>query len=115
MELWIRSQDKECLMKVDRLDYDLSNSEHRIVVNGFTTLVAKYPTKKRALEVLDEIKTKMKNQFIVKANALIKPQDMMKEKEFLEETYAADFIMQPPAYEIEPINQNVIYYEMPQE
>ena len=25
MELWIRSQDKECLMKIDRIDYDLSN------------------------------------------------------------------------------------------
>lgn len=57
MELWIRSQDKECLMKVDRLDYDVSNYKHRIVVNGYQTLVAEYETKKRALEVLDDIES----------------------------------------------------------
>lgn len=113
LDLWIRSQDKECLMKVDRLDYDLSNYEHRIMVNGYATLVAKYPTKKRALEILDEIKTKIKNQYIVKANVLAKQSDMMKEKQFLEEMYAGDFIMQPPPYEIVPVNQNIIYYEMP--
>lgn len=55
MELWIRSQDKECLMKVDRLDYDLSNYKHRIMANGYQTLVAEYETKVRALKVLDEI------------------------------------------------------------
>ena len=55
MELWIRSQDKECLMKVNRVDYDLSNSKHRIMVNGYETLVGHYETKERALEVLDEI------------------------------------------------------------
>jgi hypothetical protein len=54
MELWIRSQDRECLMKVDRVDYDISR-EHRIVVNGFQTLLGTYKTKERALEVLDEI------------------------------------------------------------
>ena len=55
MELWIRSQDRECLMKIDRVDYGLSNSEHRIMVNGYETLVGHYATKERALEVLDEI------------------------------------------------------------
>lgn len=55
MELWIRSQDKECLMKVNRVDYDLSNSKHRIMVNGYETLVGHYETKTRTLEVLNEI------------------------------------------------------------
>ena len=55
MELWVRSQDRECLMKINRVDYDLSNSEHRIMVNGYETLVGHYETKERALEVLDEI------------------------------------------------------------
>lgn len=62
MELWIRRQDKECLMKVDRLDYDLQNNEHRIMVNGYQKLVAKYETKERALEVLDEIQYYIQNQ-----------------------------------------------------
>ena len=55
MELWIRSQDRECLMKVDRVDYSSSNSEHRIYVNGYETLVGHYATEEIALEVLDEI------------------------------------------------------------
>lgn len=55
----MRSQDKECLMKVNRVDYDLSNSEHRIMVNGYETLVGHYKTKERALEVLDEIQNKI--------------------------------------------------------
>lgn len=59
MDLWIRSQDKECLMKIDRVDYGLSCGEHRIMVNGYETLVGKYKTKERALEVLDEIQNKM--------------------------------------------------------
>ena len=55
----MRSQDKECLMKVNRVDYDLSNSEHRIMVNGYETLVGHYETKERALEVLTEIQNKI--------------------------------------------------------
>ncbi len=59
MDLWIRSQDKEYLMKIDRVDYDLSCGEHRIMVNGYETLVGKYKTKERALEILDEIQKKL--------------------------------------------------------
>lgn len=59
MKLWVRSQDKECLMKINRIDYDLSNGEHRIMVDGYKTLIGKYKTKERALEVLDEIQNFM--------------------------------------------------------
>ena len=59
MELWVRSQDKECLMKINRMDYDLSNGEHRIMVDGYKSLIGKYETKKRALEVLDEIQERI--------------------------------------------------------
>lgn len=55
MDLWIRSQDRECLMKVDRIDYDNSTGKHYIVVNGFKTYLGRYKSKERALEVLDEI------------------------------------------------------------
>lgn len=55
MELWIRTQDKETILKTDRLDYDFSDGHHRIMANTFETLIAEYKTKKRALEVLDEI------------------------------------------------------------
>lgn len=55
MELWIRTQDKETILKTDRLDYDFSDGHHRIMVNTFETLIAEYKTRERALEVLDEI------------------------------------------------------------
>lgn len=71
MELWIRSQDKECLMKVNRVDYDLSNSEHRIMVNGYETLVGHYATKERALEVLEEIQ----NQIVYKSPIYVMPEE----------------------------------------
>ncbi len=115
MELWIRSQDKECLMKVDRLDYDLSNYEHRIMANGYLVLVAKYTTKKRCLEILEEINNKIKSQFIVKANCLMKPKDLKRIKDQLEMDYVGDFIMEDQLIDIKPINQNLIFYEMPQE
>lgn len=62
MELWVRSQDKECLMKINRMDYDLSNGEHRIMVDGYKTLIGKYETKQRALEILDEIQRQLNDK-----------------------------------------------------
>ena len=116
MELWIRSKDKECLMKVDRVDYDLSNYKHRIMVNGYQTLVAEYETKKRALEVLDEISSKIKNRYIVKPSApIISTKDISNEEARLNYLYSGEFIMENPPFEIKPINNDVIYYEMPKE
>ena len=37
MELWIRSQDRTTLMKVDRLDIDYSNGLYLIKSDGFVT------------------------------------------------------------------------------
>ena len=48
-------------MKINRVDYDFSNGEHRIMVNGYETLVGHYETKQRALEVLDEIQIELSN------------------------------------------------------
>ena len=52
MELWIRSQDREHLMKTT--DIDISCDDKTIIlINNYE--MAKYKTKERALEVLDEI------------------------------------------------------------
>ena len=63
-------------MKVNRVDYDLSNSEHRIMVNGYETLVGHYETKERALEVLDEIQNifslKIENKSYEEADLILK-------------------------------------------
>ena len=60
MELWIRSQDKECLTKINRLDIDYTNGAYYIKEGGFQTSLAEYNTEERALEVLNEIQNLMK-------------------------------------------------------
>lgn len=55
MELWIRSQDGECLLKTNRIDCDYSENKYKIWVGGYETLMGIYETKERALMILDEI------------------------------------------------------------
>ena len=63
MELWVRSQDKERLMKINVLEYKEYNDNH--VINGYGTNecdnydLGLYKTKERALEVLDEIEERI--------------------------------------------------------
>lgn len=54
MELWIRSQSKETLMKVTKVHI----CDGVIFANGYTEFderIGEYATKERVLEVLDEI------------------------------------------------------------
>lgn len=54
MELWIRSQSKETLMKVTKVHI----CDGVIFANGYTEFderIGEYVTRERALEVLDEI------------------------------------------------------------
>ena len=66
MELWVRSQDKESLLMIKKMFYHCTCDEverlgeHYIgnkewVGDKDYTLLGKYKTKERALEVLDEI------------------------------------------------------------
>ena len=55
MELWIRSQDKERLIKCKSIDLDDHSMYCEIWVNGYDALIGEYTTKERALQVLDEI------------------------------------------------------------
>lgn len=66
MELWIRSQDREDLVKANAL-YVMNNQiwnevpfyeNHKklgLTVTGHNHKLAEYPTRERALKVLDEI------------------------------------------------------------
>ena len=55
MKLWIRTQDRECLTKVNHLYiYEEGNNIYVINQQDDITL-GEYKTKERALEVLDEI------------------------------------------------------------
>lgn len=63
MELWIRSQDKKRLIKINSLEYVEYQDVHSI--NGYYINevdnydLGVYKSKKRALEVLDEIQSKI--------------------------------------------------------
>lgn len=55
MSIWVRSQDKEFLMKVDNINLELNRLF--TFVGGVTTAftLGTYKSKERAIEVLDEI------------------------------------------------------------
>lgn len=69
--MWVRSQDKEFLMKVDNINLGLdvdTNEPTRIFtfVDGTVTsfTLGTYKSKERALEVLDEIQTYLENNYL---------------------------------------------------
>lgn len=56
MNLWVRSQDKRILQKVDNIFLDANYENKRIsTYDGDNVELGTYKTKERALEVLDEI------------------------------------------------------------
>ena len=58
MELWIRSQDKRVLQKVDNVYLNANYDNRRICTidsRDYESDLGEYKTKERALEVLDEI------------------------------------------------------------
>ena len=66
MSIWVRSQDKEILMKVDNINLGINvdtKEPNRLFtfVDGVTTsfTLGKYKSKERALEVLDEVEKKI--------------------------------------------------------
>jgi hypothetical protein len=77
MELWVRSQDKEKLIKVDylRIIENEEDKEFPFYINAGYDFMAAYKTKKRALEVLDEIQDILKPKIF----AYIRPSEEMVE------------------------------------
>ena len=58
MELWIRSQDKRILQKVDNIFLDANYENKRIsTYDGDNIELGTYKTKERAIEILDEIQS----------------------------------------------------------
>lgn len=103
MELWVRSQSKQTLIKVEKIFteyeevYATTNSEFN------KTYLGKYKTKERALEVLDEIQNLLMPPVIIIKNidTSVKIDD--------------DLVYRPQQNaEIKPLS-NAIVYEMPKE
>ena len=58
MDLWIRSQDRKKLMKVDEVKIETVKDGNTFIYTHATDL-GTYETKERALEVLDDIQNKI--------------------------------------------------------
>jgi len=66
MELWVRSQDKETLMKVNRIDVE--NNNVICYDNDYhcnETYMGLYKSKQRALEILDEIQNIIRAKYAI--------------------------------------------------
>lgn len=73
MELWIRSQDKRILQKVDNIFLDANYENKRIsTYDGDNVELGTYKTKERAIEILDEIQNILNPKYILDTSS-IKP------------------------------------------
>lgn len=107
MELWIRSQDKEALMKVNNgvLYHQTEDMRDCIVINespSYYHIIGAYKTKERALEVLDEIQN------------LLQPKIIYTQKEPIE-TFELGVYKLKQDVDIKIQEVNRIVYEMPQD
>lgn len=111
MKLWIRTQDKTKLMEAEELIIKEVVKTDANNVNGYKQEVvgcnicvgyipvALYKTKERALQVLDEIQ-----------NALVGKVEVKQSKSKKE-----DGILEAQPFNIKPLNQNCVVYELPKE
>lgn len=73
MDLWVRSQNKYRLLKVESLQiiYNQEDNELPYYINSSYELLGSYKSKERALEVLDDIQKFITNSvFAKKVNGL---------------------------------------------
>lgn len=116
MNLWIRSQDKMNLVKVNQININYQNN-NQIIANyipdfvgtqgEYYDLLGEYKTKERALEILNEI------QNILMPKMIYKTFDVeLKDLEFRQNTMIkvgkeiGDFVLS---------QSNIFVYEMPKE
>lgn len=80
MKLWVRSQDRRILQKVDNIFLDANYENKRISTydDNNNTELGTYKTKERALEVLDEIQVFMRDYaYVKKVNGLGQELDLI--------------------------------------
>ena len=70
MELWIRSQDRTLLRKVNTIG-SVEGRDFWSIDENLTVSFGKYKTKERALEILDEISDLLQNAYVGSANRIV--------------------------------------------
>ena len=117
MELWIRSQDKEDLVKVNSLwimdnqiwmevPFYENHKKLGLTVSGHNHKLAEYKTKERALEVLDEIQNILKPKYILDATSIKPDGDFYEENGVIFQDYNANARIQ---------ELSTFVYQMPKE
>ena len=76
MSLWIRSQDKENLINVNKLEITDFCDADKNAVWWDEVLLGKYSSKEKALKVLDMIQELIKNMYVGMTNYMGKPFQM---------------------------------------
>ena len=103
MDLWIRNQDKTILKKVSCLSLSVFDGDVLVDDKHFGT----YKTKKRALEVLNEI------QRCLNGRTIISPRRIGDYERIKKEFFDGSFIITDGSVDVFP--SDVIVYEMPKE
>lgn len=111
MNLWIRSQNKEKLCKIENIKYmdtsdDFENDTHSLW-NDNNGILGIYKTKQRALEVLDEITNLIKPKYLIRMDNHGPVNDFLNNEN---NSYASA----EGVGMVSNINQT-LYYEMPKE
>ena len=115
MKLWIRTQDKTRLLeandiRVEPIQFLNANNNNelnvidkvvggKIIVNS--SVVAKYDTVDRALQVLDEIQNALVGKVVIE------------QKQY--KTKSGSVVAEAEPTNIKPLNQNCVVYQMPKE
>ena len=127
MSLWIRSQDREGLLKVDTIDMEAETTSNGSILEGiYETVktgryfilankyrVGVYGTKGQALEILNEIQNLLTGKLILKTNNHLKAEDLFRLKNEYERINNEQFITQDDSVEIKQLATGDIIYEMP--
>lgn len=91
MELWIRSQDKRILQKVDNIFLDANYEDKRIsTYDGESIELGTYKTKERAIEVLDEIQNILKPKYILDSSSIRSDDDSWVKNGIIMQKYNAN-------------------------
>ncbi len=70
MNLWIRSQDRTFLRKVNTIGI-VEGRDFWSIDENLTVSFGKYKTKERAIEVLDEIQDLLQNAYVGNVNRIV--------------------------------------------
>lgn len=107
MDLWIRSQDKSRLAKIINLQIERTTIKGNAEEDNWDIYLGHYKTKKRALEVLDEIQNILKPKYMIRMDG-----NLNNIENFLNINGA--YIKNENNADVKNIN-NTYVYEMPEE